>query len=396
MNISDHKPTYLAKANFRNRNTLFGIKQSDRMMHQYLVGKTGTGKSTLLKAQILQDIHSNRGCALVDPHGDLIDSISKHIPNHRNKDLIYLNVPSQIHPFLYNPLKRVNPELRPLLASGILESLENLWSKTTWGQRIEHILRYIVLTLLEQERANFSDILRILHDERYRNKALSNINRTEILNFWKFDFPAYSKSAFLPIQNKIGAFLAYPSIRRTLIENQQEISMRRIMDDGKILLINLSKGSLGTDASNLLGSLLINSLGLASFSRVNIPENERKPFHLYADEFQNFTTRSWVGMFSELRKFKVSLTLANQYMEQITPAIRNAIIGNVGTLISFRVGPNDARLLAKEMEPDFEHTDFINLANYDIYLKLMIDGKPSKPFSATTVRFEEISNQNKL
>ncbi len=325
--------------------------------------------------------------------GDLIKTLLKYIPFKRTKDLIYLDIPNPNMIYRYNPLRKVSYEKRSLVASGILDTFRKLW-KGAWGVKLEHILHYILLTLLDQEKASFSDIPRIIHNLSYRERCMANIINEDVRSFWDNEFDRYTKNDLIPILNKVGAFLAHPSIKRFLIQNEKEISLRHIMDTHKILLVNLNKGSLGLDTSHIIGSLLLNSIMNASFSRIDIDENIRKPFALFLDEFQNYTTESIASMLSELRKFKVSLTLAHQYLHQLDADIRNAVLGNVGTIISFRVGQADANYLAQVFTPEFSSEDFTNMENYDIYLKLMINGKPSKGFSATCFYYKDVLKLN--
>lgn len=375
--------TYFGRTTFRNQNKLFGIKQADRLMHTYIIGKTGTGKSTCLETMIMQDIQSGRGCCLLDPHGDLVEKIVKAIPESRKKDLIYFNITDPKLNLRYNPFKRVSIEKRSLVASGILDVFSKLWD-SAWGVKLEHILRHAILTLLDQPEATIADIVEILLNKDFRREALRYVKSESVKKFWEREFPEYMKYDLLPVMNKIGGMLVHPAIRRVLIENTEEVSLRKAMDEKKIVLVNLSKGHVGADVSHILGALFITSIASASFSRVDTPEENRIPFMVYMDEFHNFTTLSLVNMFSELRKFKVGMTLAHQYMNQLDDDIKSAVLGNAGTVISFRIGTEDAMHMAKEMYPDFDVEDFINLPNYKIYLKLMIDGKPSRPFSAVT------------
>lgn len=376
--------TYFAKTNFRNEGQIFGIRQKDRFMHMYVIGKTGTGKSTLLKSMFLQDVRDGRGACLLDPHGDLIEAIIKEMPEERKGDFLYFNLPDKELKLRYNPFKRVSYEKRSLVASGIMEVFKKLWSDA-WGVKLEHILRYSILTLLDQQEATIADIPKLLLDRVFRTEAVKSVENPSVQEFWKKEFPHYNQYDLLPVLNKVGGMLAHPVIKKVLIENPDEVSLRRAMDVGKIILVNLAKGHIGQDASHILGALFISSLSSAAFSRVDTDEEQRVPFMLYMDEFHNFTTLSLVNMFSELRKFKVGLILAHQYFYQLEDEIRQAILGNAGTIISFRVGTEDAQFLSKEMYPVFWLEDFINLPNYHIYLKLMIEGSPSKPFSATTL-----------
>ncbi len=393
MEVKNKNVSYFAKSNFREEGILFGIYQKDRLLHTYILGKTGVGKTNLLTTLILQDIIHGRAVCVFDVHGDLINSLLKYIPYTRTKDLIYLDIPNPNMDYRYNPLKRVTYEKRSLVASGILDTFKKLW-KGAWGVKLEHILRYILLTLLDQETANFTDIPRIIHDITFREQCLENIVNKDVRNFWEHEFEKYTKNDLIPILNKVGAFLVHPAIKRFLIDNPQEISLRYAMDSNKIILVNLNKGSLGIDTSHIIGSLLLNSIMNASFSRIDMNEDERKPIALFLDEFQNYTTESIASMLSELRKFKVSLTLAHQYLHQLDTDIRNAVLGNVGTIISFRVGHADAKYLEQVFTPEFEAADFTNMENFDIYLKLMINGKPSKGFSATCIHYASVFKLN--
>ncbi|KAA3640907.1 MAG: type IV secretory system conjugative DNA transfer family protein [Bacteroidetes bacterium] len=379
--------TYFGKTTWRSDRKRFGIKQEDRLMHTYMIGKTGTGKSTCLETKILQDIHAGRGCALLDPHGDLVEKIEKSIPSWRREDLIYFNIPDSKLNLKYNPFKKVSYEKRSLVASGILEVFSKLWDRA-WGVKLEHILRHAILTLLDQPKANVADIPEILLNKSFRNEAIQNVKSDLVRKFWKREFPEYHKYDLLPVMNKIGGMLVHPVIRRVLIENNEEISLRKAMDEKKIVLVNLSKGHLGADVAKILGALFITSIASAAFSRVDTPEESRIPFIVYMDEFHNFTTLSLVNMFSELRKFKVGMVLAHQYLHQLDEKIKRAILGNIGTIISFRIGTEDAMYMSKEMYPEFDVEDFINLPNYKIYLKLMIDGRPSRPFSGITTKLD--------
>jgi hypothetical protein len=380
--------TYFAETNRYSERALFGIKQEDRLLHTYIIGKTGTGKTNLLETHILQDIDLERGFCLMDIHGDLIKKIYSYIPSYRMKDVIYLDITDPEHNFKFNPFVKVPYERRPLVASGILEVFEKLW-KSAWGLKLEHILRYILLTLLDQEQADISDITRLLDDEGFREECYENIVSEDIKKFWKSEFKLYSKADLLPIYNKVGAFLVYPAIKRLLIDNPNEISFRDIMDRRKILLINISKGILGENVSSILGSLLLNTLSFNAFTRIDIPEPTRVPFFVYLDEFQNYTTPSLVNMLSELRKFKLALIMAHQYLSQLTEEIRDAVLGNVGTVICFRLGASDASYFSKEFYPVFDIVNFVNLPNHEIYLKLMIDGTPSYPFAGRTIKWIE-------
>lgn len=381
------KQTYLiGKTNFRGSELRFYIKNKDRLSHIYIIGKTGTGKSTLLENLVLHDISNRRGLVFFDPHGDSSQKIHAEVKS--NPSVIYWDVAENVLGIGYNPIRHVSPKRRPLLASGILEVFKKQWGDA-WGVRMEHIFRNCLLTLLDQPHATLADILQLFNSPTYRHKALMWVENELVKSFWLQEYEKYSyrmrADAIAPIQNKIGAFLANPVLKQVLTEPKQALSLRRIMDDGQVLLVNLAKGKLGEDASLLLGGLLMTSVGLAAFSRADSPEHQRRDFALYADEFQSFTTLSLVNMASELRKYRVGLILAHQYLDQLDVKIRNAVIGNAGTLICFRLGGRDATFLEKEFQGIFTSHDLMRLPNYHIYLKLMIDGKPSLPFSAITI-----------
>jgi len=380
--------TYFAKTNARHPHRKFGIKQGDRFSHVYVIGRTGTGKTTLLESLAIQDIHAGRGVCVIDPHGDLAERLVGVVPEHRMSDLCYFNVPDATQPFGYNPLRKVHPSHIPLAVSGLMEAMKKLWDEA-WGVRMEHILRNTLYALIEAGDATFPDVLRMYTDKDYRSQVLARVGNEQVLLFWSKEFkaynPRYRQEMMSPIQNKVGAFLADPVLRRIFTNTPVDLHFRSLMDEGKLLIINLAKGRLGEDSANILGAMLVTTLGLAAMSRSNVPEGSRRDFLLYIDEFQSFTTLSIANMISELRKFRVGLVLAHQHLNQLEPDVRHAVLGNMGTMISFRIGPEDAPLIGREFAPVFEPLDLINLFNRDIYLRLMIDGAPSQPFSATTL-----------
>lgn len=365
----------------------FGIRATDRLYHTYILGQTGVGKTTLLQNILAQDIADGRGCALIDPHGDLAARVLATAPDARRSAITYLDIADPDFPVGYNPLMHVSEGRRPLVASGLMSVMEKLWSDA-WGPRMEHILRNTLLALLDQPRAELSDVLSMLGDKQFRTRAIRNIENEQVRAFWEKEFSGYSErylnEAIAPIQNKIGAFLADPRLRRFVSPKDGGMRLRKIMDEGGVLLVNLSKGRVGEDSASLLGSLIVTAIGLAALSRADMPEAARRPFFTVVDEFQNVTTLAFAEMLSELRKFGVGFVLAHQYLAQLDPAIRAAVLGNVGTVISFRVGPEDAHTLARQFAPRFSPLDLISLPNYHIYLRLMIDGAPSQPFSAVT------------
>lgn len=374
---------------FRNDQQTFGIRQADRLMHLFVIGQTGTGKSTLLSSLARQDLMAGRGVCFIDPHGDVVDQLAHFVAATGRTDVTYWNAPDPASPYGYNPLRHVRKDKIPLAVSGVLEAMRKLWSDA-WGVRMEHILRNALYALFERRGSTLADVLRLLGEEAFRKEVARGISNEPVRDFWLKEFSRYSfgyrSDGIAPVQNKIGAFLADPMLRRILTEPQEDLHIRRIMDQGGALLVNLAKGRIGEDSANLLGSLLVSTIGLAAFSRADAPASSRPPFALFLDEFQNFTTLSIATMAAELRKYGVSLALANQHLDQLEPEVRHAVLGNSGTLIAFRVGAEDAVHLAKEFAPVFGAEDLTTLPNYHMYLKLMIDGTPSRPFSAVTIR----------
>ncbi len=391
--MSSQEISFFARTNFHNRDKLFGIKQSDRLSHIYVIGKTGVGKSTLLETLALQDLEAGRGFAFIDPHGDAVERVFAAVPAEEKERVSYLNAPDGAQPFGYNPLRRVRDDKIPLAVSGLIETLRKLWPDA-WGVRMEHVLRNSLYALLERDDATLPSILRLYADETWRKEVTGRIRNETVRRFWRHEFEQYHfrqrADAVAPIQNKLGALLSDPTLHRILVEPERPVRFRSLMDEGRVLLVNLSKGQLGEDSSALLGGFIASTIGLAAFSRADSQADTRRPFFLYMDEFQSFTTLMLANMMSELRKYGVGLTLAHQYFHQLDPDIRHAVLGNAGTLISFRVGPEDASLLAKEFQPTFDVEDLLNLPNHDIYLKLMVDGTPSPAFSANTLTFDKI------
>jgi len=380
--------TYLARSDFRNAQQLFGIKREDRFSHVYIIGKTGTGKSTLLEAMALQDLQLGHGFALVDPHGDLVERIADRIPPERLLDVVYLDAADPTQPYGYNPLRHVRHDRIALAASGVMEVFAKMWPEA-WGVRMEHILRNVLMALLEQPSATLHDVLRIISDTKYRKSIAASLRNETVRTFLQKEFErftfGYRADGIAPIQNKVGAFLADPLLNRILTAPKQDIHIRRMMDEGQVLLVNLAKGRIGEDSSSLLGGLLVTTIGLAGYSRADTDPARRRDFFVYVDEFQSFTTLAVANMLSEMRKYRLGFTVAHQYLHQLEPDVRHAVLGNTGTIISFRVGAEDAPYLSREFTEVFDETDLVQLPNYRIYLKLMIDGTPSLPFSAMTM-----------
>jgi CxxC-x17-CxxC domain-containing protein len=374
-----------AQTTYRNEFKKFGIKTDDRRRHMYLIGKTGMGKSTVLENMIVDDIRAGRGVAVVDPHGDLAEKIMLFIPPERVKDVIYFNPADMEYPIAFNVVEQVDHNLQHLVASGLIGVFQKLWADS-WGPRLEYILRNAILAILDFPGSTLLGVVRMLSDKAYRKQVVANIKDPVVKAFWEKEFAGYAdkfaSEAVSPIQNKVGQFLSSALMRNIVGQVKSSIDLREIMDGSKILIMNLSKGRIGEDNSALLGAMMITKIQLAAMSRVDIPEKERKDFYLYIDEFQNFSTDSFANILSEARKYRLDLILAHQYIEQLTEKVKPAVFGNVGTMIAFRVGAADAEELAKEFMPTFNEEDLVNLPKYEMYLKLMIDGVASQPFSA--------------
>ena len=382
------KITLIAQTNFRGQKKRFGIKNDDRRRHVYIVGKTGMGKTTLLENMVISDIQAGRGVAVIDPHGDFAEKILDFIPSNRINDVVYFNPADIDFPIAFNVMEKVNPRYRHLIASGLVGVFKKIWADT-WGPRLEYILRHAILALLEYPGSTLLGVPRILVDKNYRKKVIGRVTDPVVKSFWVDEYPKYYNQflvdAIAPIQNKVGQFLSTSLIRNIVGQTKSTIELRDIMDNEKIFVVNLAKGRIGEDSSALLGAMIITKIQLAAMGRVDIPEEKRRDFYLYVDEFQNFATESFANILSEARKYHLNLIIAHQYITQMDETVRDAVFGNVGTIISFRVGAADAEFLEKEFAPAFEMNDLVNLDKYSIYLKLMIDGVASPAFSATTL-----------
>ncbi len=395
----DRNPiTPLAITNYRDIRRRFGIKEKNRQAHIYIVGKTGTGKSTLVENMAISDIGRGKGLALVDPHGDVAEDVLHFVPRRRIEDVIYFNPADLERPIAFNPLERVDPDYRYLVASGIISVFKKIWAEF-WGPRLEHILRHSLLTLLECPRSTLLDVPRLLTDRDFRRRVLTGVRDQQVREFWFLEFEKYSawfrSQAISPILNKMGQFLTSIPLRNMVGQRENTFDLRRVMDEGRILILNLAKGRIGEDTCSLLGAMMVTQIQLAALSRTELAEGKRRPFYLYVDEIHNFLTLSFADILSEARKYGLHLVLAHQYIEQLEDEIRAAIFGNVGTIISFRVGPEDAKYLAREFRPAFDEADLVRLPNYHVYLKLMIDGAASRPFSAATMRPPERRTSHK-
>ncbi|MDD5750849.1 MAG: type IV secretion system DNA-binding domain-containing protein [Candidatus Pacebacteria bacterium] len=384
--------TFFASTDFRQGEQKFGIRRKDRRQHMYVIGKTGTGKTALLKNMALQDITRGDGLAIVDPHGEFAEEVLDRIPPERVNDVVYFNPADTDFPISFNILEVPDPKYKHLVASGLIGVFTKIWANV-WSARMEYILTNCILALLDTPGTTLLGIMRLLVDRDYRQKIVDNIQDPVVKSFWLNEYEQwrdqYRNEAIAPIQNKVGQFLNVSLVRNIVGQAGSSINIPEIMDTGKILLVNVSKGRIGEDNSALLGAMLITKIQLAAMERVRIPEDQRKDFFLYVDEFQNFATDSFATILSEARKYRLNLVLAHQYVGQLvtdnTTRVRDAVFGNVGTLVAFRVGAADAEFLEKEFEPEFVIQDIVNLPNYQIYLRLMIDGMTSRPFSAHTL-----------
>lgn len=369
----------------------FGIKSEDRSKHVYVIGKTGMGKSTLLENMAIQDIQNGEGLAFIDPHGKTAELLLDYVPEHRIKDVIYFAPFDMENPPAFNIMEDIGPDKRHLVVAGLMSAFKKIWVDA-WSARMEYILQNTLLALLEYPGATLLGINKVLSDKDYRKAVVDNISDPTVKSFWIDEFAKYTErfaaEATPAIQNKVGQFTSNPLIRNIIGQAQSTFDLREVVDQKKIMIVNLSKGLVGEGNATLLGTMLITKLYLAAMSRADVPLKtlEKLPnFYLYVDEFQSFANESFVGILSEARKYKLNLTLAHQYLEQMDEEMRAAVIGNVGTMIAFRVGAFDAEILEKEFAPQFTAEDLVNLGVYQIYLKLMIDGVSSSPFSATTL-----------
>ncbi|PIR88033.1 MAG: hypothetical protein COU10_01370 [Candidatus Harrisonbacteria bacterium CG10_big_fil_rev_8_21_14_0_10_45_28] len=390
---------YLARCDYRNQDRLFGIKRKDRRQHVYVIGKTGVGKSALLHNMITQDIQNGEGLAVVDPHGELVEGILSVIPKSRMDDVIYFNPADIDYHIGFNVMELPDPRYKHLVASGLMGIFTKIWANV-WSARMEYILNNAILALLDTPGTTLLGIIRILVDKEYRQMIIANLQDPVVRAFWISEYEEWQdkfrNEAIAPIQNKVGQFLSTSIIRNVVGQTKSTIDIFELMNSGKIFLVNVSKGRIGEDNSALLGAMLITKIQLSSMERVRIPEEERKDFYLYVDEFQNFATDSFAGVLSEARKYRLNLIIAHQYIGQLvmdnSTKIRDAVFGNTGTMIVFRVGAADAEYLESEFAPEFEIEDVVNIPNYHIYLKLMVNGMTSRPFSACTLPPFTINN----
>lgn len=389
---------FFAKTEFKNKVVNFGLKKADRRLHFYTIGKTGTGKSTLIANMAISDIRNGEGVAVIDPHGDLINILLDYIPASRLNDVCYFNPADREYTYPLNPLEVQNKEQKELVASGIVAIFQKLYGYS-WGPRLEHILRNSLLSLVEIPETTLVDVVRILTEPGFRQKVVSRLESPTLRSFWENEFgkmpDRLREEAISPILNKVGQFVSSPLIRKIIQTPQSKINLEKIMNEGQILLADLSQGKLGEDNSSLLGAMLITQVQLAAMGRVYQAEESRRDFYLYVDEFQNFATTSFIKILSEARKYRLNLTFANQYMAQLEPSLQSAIFGNVGSLVSFVVGNEDAHVLAREFAPDYDENDLISLDRFQVLTKLSINGRTSRPFLAYTLPLPDCRNQHR-
>jgi len=389
--MDENRITFFGETDARNKRVKFGIKAKDRTKHVYVIGKTGMGKSTLLENMAVQDIQNGEGMCIIDPHGKTADLLLEYVPKERINDVIYIAPFDVEHPISFNVLESVDPDKRHLVVSGLMSTFKKIWVDA-WSARMEYILTNTLLALLEAPNSTLLGVNKMLSEKEYRKEIVSYIKDPSVKAFWTKEFAGYTErmaaEAVPAIQNKVGQFTANPLIRNMIGQPQSSFDFRKAMDTRKIIIINLSKGRIGDENMKLLGGLLVTKIYLSAMSRADLTDRAMSimpNFYLYVDEFQNFANESFADILSEARKYKLNLTIAHQYIEQMDEQVRAAVFGNVGTMIIFRVGATDAEVLEKELMPSFTAEDLVNLGFAQIYLKLMIDGLTSSPFSAVTL-----------
>lgn len=380
--------TLFGQVNFRNTGKRFGIRTDDRRRHMYIIGKTGMGKTTLMENMFMSDVYAGHGCCYIDPHGDTAEKFIDFIPSDRINDVVYFNPADTAFPFGFNILETPSDDRKHLVRDGLMGVFKKIWPDV-WSARMEYILQNCVSALLDYPGATLMGINRLLVDKEYREKVIDKIQDPVVKTFWVAEFTSWSEKyateAIAPVQNKVGQFLSSSIIRNIVAQVRSTIDIRRIMDEGKILIVNLSKGRVGEDGMRLLGGMIVTKIQLSAQERQNTPEQERRDFYLYVDEFQNFANESFATILSEARKYRLNLVVAHQYMEQLDEKVQAAVLGNVGTMIAMRVGPTDAEMLETEFAPTFTPEDLVNLAKFQMYLKLMVDGVSTQPFSANSL-----------
>jgi len=389
---------FFARTEFKNRQMVFGIKKVDRRRHFYVIGKTGTGKSTFIANMAINDMRNREGFCIIDPHGDLCETVMDYVPSYRVNDIIYLDPSDTQNAFSLNPLEVTNPEQKELVVSGIVAIFHKIYGES-WGPRLEYILRNTLASVIEMPDATLLMVPEMLANASFRAKVVARLTNPVLKSFWENEFANYTDrlraEAVSPIQNKVGQFVASTVIRNIIKSPKSTLDLQKVMDEGKILLLNMSQGKLGEDNAALLGAMIITKLQLAAMGRAFQEESERRDFYLYVDEFQNFATSSFIKILSEARKYRLNLILANQYMGQIEESVRLAIFGNCGTIMTFLVGAGDSPYLAKEFVERFKEEDVLALGNYQAIIKMMIEGMTSSPFMCYTLPLPRSVTQNR-
>ncbi|MDD5340886.1 MAG: type IV secretion system DNA-binding domain-containing protein [Patescibacteria group bacterium] len=386
------------KEAYIERKDVFGIWRFDRRQHIYIIGKTGVGKTKLIELLTRADILDGFGVCVIDPHGDLINSLLDYIPEGRLKDVVLIDPTDTNFPVAFNPLKKVAPEARQLVASGLLEVFRKQFGDL-WTSRLEHVCRFTILALLEYEEATLADISKMLTNPKFRQEVIPRISDSVVRHFWSLEFNSWSErfdnEAIIPLVNRMGQFLANPLVRNTFAQKENKINFDELINSSKIILVNLSKGIIGEDNTELFGSILITSIYQAAMRRAKIPSSERSDFYLYVDEFQNVATQTFLNLFAESRKYGLNITVSHQYLGQVTPKMRDTIFGNTGTIISFRLGGEDAERLNKEFAPVCKEEDLINLGQREFVIKLLIAGNSYDPFAGETLEVEATKTSHK-
>ena len=398
-NANEKDISLFGVTNFRGHNTMFGIMRADRDRHLYVLGQTGTGKSGLLEVLTISDIFYDQGFAVIDPHGDYAASVLKYIPKRRLEDVVYFNPADSEFPIGFNPLEIVDSSSKGQISSELVGVLKRMFD--SWGPRLEYILRYTILALLEYPGSTMLDITQMLTDKKFRAKVVDNVKDVVVKNFWTKEFASWNEKfaneAVAPVLNKVGSFVANPLVRNMIGQERSTFNIRQIMDEGKILVVNLSRGLIGEDNASILGAMLVTKIQLAAMSRADIPNiKDRRPFYVYVDEFQNFATDSFATILSESRKYGLNLTIANQYISQMEEGVRDAVFGNVGSMITFRVSPDDSPFLVKYYEPQFEAGDLSTFHNRNFVTTMSINGEKAAPFSGTTLNIPESNDNNTI
>jgi hypothetical protein len=393
--LSSERPencSFIGETNYvaalEEKKFVFGIKRKDRRRHLYIIGKSGVGKTKLIELMLRQDVSFDHGMCVIDPHGDLIEETLKFVPEHRMNDVVIIDPSDTEYPVSFNPLANVDPNFKHQLTQGLIEVLQKQFG-ANWTPRLEHVFRFTTLALLDYPHATMRGMISMLTDRNYRQKVIEYIEDDMVKRFWAIEFADWSEKfdtdAIIPLVNKLGQFLSDPMLRNIFGQKENKVDLEKLMREGKIILINLSKGRIGEENASFFGSMFVTKIKQAGMARAALPESERKDFYLYIDEFQNVVTETFENILSEARKYGLCLTIAHQYVAQIIPRVQQAVLGNVGSMIVFRIGGDDAEKLAPEMQPTFEPKDMIKLGVREFYVKMTIDGEAHEPFSAQTL-----------